>query len=219
VTMQIQSPSKFEKTPAHLSGRFRLLKESELSSPAKCVFCGTIPSVTGPLATGKSSAEELKEVVITEHGDPDRGIPHETTLIDGNLVFEYYGNVYFCRNCTLELARMFGAVSTEEYDNLLMEFKQLYEQNVALKNYTAEVEEFNANLTRELSRHAPVSVRDGRVTIAETENTVAKETESGNDGGSVPPLTVYGSTERESAPSEFTEREGPDGIFDPSISI
>jgi hypothetical protein len=138
--------------PVDPSGRFRLLDASGLMSPAKCAVCGRGP---------RTDLEEPEKFV-----DP---VSTEAEFVDGNFVFEFYGNVYFCKNCTLEMASLFGALQPEQARQLIEACALLLGQRDQLTLEKQELEAAQDALMAQLLRLR------GDAVIAEPVNTLVSQ--------------------------------------------
>jgi hypothetical protein len=118
--------------PISPSGRFQLVKPHELVSPAKCVICGRNPNT------------DTQEEFLTGTSE-DR-----ESFVDGNLVFEFYGTVYYCVTCTLEMAALFKALNPEQTRQLIEAVTQLIAQRDDLSQRLQLAEASNDTLMAQL---------------------------------------------------------------------
>lgn len=195
------------RPPVQVSGRFRLLHESELAAPAKCVICGIVPSVIKPgdenrFITGTSQAEELT-TAFTDEG--------ESYLIDGRLDFEFYGTVYFCKNCTLEMAALYGGVQAERYEDLVRKYDALNNEHEFTLERCRELEGVRDSLSAELVRISGVGIIGNN---SPQPPTPIETSEPQSIGSAVSPTTTNNFTAGEQSSSESAGIERSDDFSD-----
>lgn len=197
------------RPPMQLSGRFRLLHEAELASPAKCVICGGLPSTMkgeNRFITGTSQAEELT-TKFTDEG--------ESYLVDGRLDFEFYGTVYFCKTCTLEMAALYGGVSAEQYEELIKKYDALFTEHNYVIERCRELEGVRDSLSSELVRISGVGIVGNNSPQPPVAETIAP-TSNANLGEPISETTSSESSTGNQSSNEFDFLEGPDDISGPS---
>ena len=94
----------------HTSGRVLPLRGGDLMAPAVCLIC-------------RRSGSDVDETFA----DPSE------LFADPQIHEDFFGSVYFCRGCSLEIAAVFGAQSNEEVAELVHERDTLLVENINLK--------------------------------------------------------------------------------------
>lgn len=203
-------------TEVSLSGRFRLVPASEMQMPAKCVICGSHPSNDeGPKYIASTSVNEEFQSVPTGAGD---------YYLDGSLVFEWYGSVYYCQSCTVEMSGLFGCLGPDLTRDLVAATVQLISQRDALLLEVEQLKESNNVALAAVLRSRGILSLDNLVAPDSVEPEVPETT---------PEIEPFAESDRiaisEGLDSEIAEREPeisepvteqrPDDIFDTTDAV
>lgn len=133
------------------------------------------------------------------------------TFADPQNYVEFFGNIYFCENCALELAAVFGAFTKSEFDAVEQERDTLLAHNAVLHSHVQKLERTIDGLSRSwLATRSIISSTDTELPF---DTTVIEQTESRDDRlpESIPQDGAGQSTE----PNQPSTDEGP---TDPSRS-
>jgi hypothetical protein len=99
-------------------------------------------------------------------------------MVDLQADIDWYGSVYICSDCALQVARIFGAISPAEYEgmerdltNALADLSKLRQENLGLKKVVDGYRDYGQLVTGDFAASLVTSVEEPAVSIDDVSGT------------------------------------------------
>lgn len=162
----------------NVNARYRVVEDGAYAAPGTCLLCG-------------------------RHGNSD-----ERGMVDTQKDMDYYGVVYLCSFCVLEIAEQYGAASPSTQLNSLAASEAVQAQLYAARERLAKAEGVLSGIGALHLLDVDINSPSDEQSVVEVVTTESETDDSGSDENS----TDSGEREQQQVDESLTV-EGPDDFF------